>query len=136
MYEYSAVVRRIIDGDSIVVDVDMGRGIWVLKARHRLVGCNARALADPGGAEARANLLELIPEGTRVTLRSYKPYKYGGSDEAAEYMCDITAGPFLPPGVGSLVAHLIATGWAALWDGHGPAPQPPWPRPEEGGPLI
>ncbi len=130
MYEYSAVVRRIIDGDSIVVDVDMGRGIWVLKARHRLVGCNARALSEPGGAEARANLLELIPEGTRVTLRSFKPYKYGGSDEAAEYMCDII-GPFSSPRTGSLVTH-----WAALWDGHGPAPQPPWPRPEAVGPLI
>src|SRR6266498_152027 len=70
MYEYAAVIRRVIDGDSIVVDVDMGRGIWVLKARHRLVGCNARKLSDPGGVQARANLLELIPEGTQVTLRS------------------------------------------------------------------
>lgn len=129
MYEYAAVVRRIVDGDTIIVDLDMGRGIWVLKARHRLLGCNARKLTDPGGAEARQHLHDLIPEDSPITLRSFKPYKYGGSDQAAEYMADVTAGPFLPAGVASLVAHLIETQWAAPWDGRGPAPQPPWPRP-------
>ena len=128
MYEYRSIVKRVIDGDSLVVDEDMGRGIWVLNARHRLIGLNARALTEPGGPEAKQNLELLIPVGTRVLLRSYKPYKYGGSDEAAEYMCDIIEGPYLPVGVTSLSAFLVQQGWAAAWDGKGPAPVAPWPR--------
>lgn len=118
MYEYSAAIVRVIDGDTIVVDLDMGRRLWVRDAKHRLAGCNAREAKMPGGAEATANLRTLLPAGELVRLRSLKPYKYGD-----EYMADIT----LPDGR-ALVPLLIADGWASPWTGRGPAPLPPWPR--------
>lgn len=97
----------------------MGRHIWERNAKHRLNGCNSRALTEPGGTEARDNLAALLPVGAIVTLKSLKPYKYGD-----EYMCDI----ILPDGR-DLVPLLIAEGWSAPWNGLGPKPIPPWPRP-------
>jgi endonuclease YncB( thermonuclease family) len=118
LYTYAATIVRVIDGDSIVCDLDLGRHLWVRDAKHRLNGCNARALAQPGGPEARDNLAALLPVGAVVTLKSLKPYKYGD-----EYMADIT----LPDGR-DLVPLLIADGWAVGWNGLGPKPVPPWPR--------
>jgi len=118
MYTYAATITRIIDADSLVVDLDMGRHLWVRDAKHRLNGCNARANTDPGGVEARDNLAVLLPVGAVVTLHSLKPYKYGD-----EYMADIT----LPDGR-DLVPLLIAEQWAAPWNGRGAKPVPPWPR--------
>jgi endonuclease YncB( thermonuclease family) len=118
IYTYAATIVRIIDADSIVVDLDMGRHIWVRDAKHRLNGCNAREHTEPGGPEARDNLAALLPVGAVVTLKSLKPYKYGD-----EYMADIT----LPDGR-DLVPLLIADGWAVGWSGLGPKPVPPWPR--------
>lgn len=119
MYTYAATIRRIIDADSLVVDLDMGRHLWVRDAKHRLNGCNAREHTDPGGVAARDNLATLLPVGSVVTLQSLKAYKYGD-----EYMADIT----LPDGR-DLVSLLIAEHWLAPWDGTGPKPVPPWPRP-------
>tara|TARA_R110002126_G_scaffold280581_1_gene428078 strand:- start:3 stop:449 length:447 start_codon:yes stop_codon:yes gene_type:complete len=38
MYEYKAVIVRVIDGDTVDVDVDLGFGIWMKKERVRLYG--------------------------------------------------------------------------------------------------
>ena len=38
MYEYKAVVDRVIDGDTVDVDIDLGFGVWLRKQRVRLVG--------------------------------------------------------------------------------------------------
>lgn len=119
IYTYLATVTAVHDGDTFTVSLDLGRHIWVLAAKHRLNGCNARELAQPGGPEAHANLAALLPIGAVVTLRSLKPYKYGD-----EYMADIT----LPDGR-DLVSLLIADNWLAPWDGTGSKPVPPWPRP-------
>lgn len=121
LYTYRAVMARVVDGDTVIVDLDLGRGLWLRKAKHRLAGCNARESDDPGGPEARDNLAALLPVGSTVTLRSLKPYKYGD-----EYMAEIV----LPDGR-ELVPLLIAEHWAAPWDGRGERPLPPWPRPED-----
>jgi endonuclease YncB( thermonuclease family) len=124
MYEYSAIIRNVHDGDSITVDLDQGLGTWKHGLALRLYGCNAQELGQPGGGEARDNLAALLPVGTRVTVRSYKADrdlsqdKYGGRYDAA-----VT----LPDGR-DLVALLIAQQWVAAWDGKGSRPVPPWPR--------
>ena len=38
MYEYKAVVDRVIDGDTVDVDIDLGFGMWMHKERIRLHG--------------------------------------------------------------------------------------------------
>ena len=35
MFTYSAIVRKVIDGDTIDVDIDLGFGVWLNKQRLR-----------------------------------------------------------------------------------------------------
>jgi hypothetical protein len=81
-YTYSASVVRVIDGDTVVLDVDLGFGIWLRSQSFRLTGCNAIERSKPGGKEAKANLIELLPVGTAVLLRSIADDKYGGRYDA------------------------------------------------------
>jgi endonuclease YncB( thermonuclease family) len=117
-YTYAARVIRVIDGDTIVADVDLGFNMWVREQSFRLVGLNAREHTQPGGREAAAHLSEILLVSTLVRLTSVKPDKFGGRYDAV-----IT----LPDG-SDLATVLITTGWAAAWDGSGTKPLPPWPR--------
>lgn len=38
MYEYKAKVLKVIDGDTVDVDIDLGFGIWMMDERVRLMG--------------------------------------------------------------------------------------------------
>ena len=38
MYEYRAKIVRIIDGDTVDVDIDLGFGIWMKNERVRIMG--------------------------------------------------------------------------------------------------
>lgn len=125
-YRYVATVTAVHDGDTITADVDLGFGVWVRAQVFRLLGLNARELADPGGPEARDNLAGLLLPPTlmpAVTLTSLKPDKYGGRWLAVITLADGR----------DLTSLLIATGWAAPWNGKGTKPVPPWPIPEPGG---
>lgn len=117
-YRYEAVITAVHDGDTITADISLGFGVWMRAQVFRLLGCNARELADLGGPEARLNLAALLLAGPAVTLTSVKPDKYGG-----RWLAVVT----LPDGV-DLVARLVAEQWAAAWNGRGEKPVPPWPR--------
>lgn len=41
MYTYKAAVTRIIDGDTIIVDIDLGFGVWLREQSVRLAKINA-----------------------------------------------------------------------------------------------
>ena len=41
MYHYKAVLVRVIDGDTIDVDIDLGFDVWLKKQRVRLAGIDA-----------------------------------------------------------------------------------------------
>ena len=38
MYEYRCKVLRIVDGDTVDVDIDLGFGIWMQRERIRVMG--------------------------------------------------------------------------------------------------
>jgi endonuclease YncB( thermonuclease family) len=118
-YTYNAVVHRVIDGDTIVANVDLGFGMWRMAQTFRLLGINAREHNQVGGKEATAHLEALLPHGTPVLLRSVKADKYGNRFDAT---VQLTVGT-------DLSSILIQTQWAAAWDGHGERPLPEWPRP-------
>lgn len=77
MYQYRAVARRVIDGDTAEFDVDLGFGVWQ-RAICRLRGINTPELSKPGGKDARAALLSLILGKTLevVTVKD-RTEKYG-----------------------------------------------------------
>lgn len=120
-YAFGAIVRRVIDGDTLEVDSDHGRGIWLHGQVYRLIG-NAREKSEPGGPDAMGNLAQLF--GMPLLLRSLKPGKDFPADRwGGRWLARITV-----PG-GDLAELLIRSGWMAPWDGHGPKPLPEWPRP-------
>ena len=38
MHEYKCKILRVVDGDTVDVDIDLGFGIWMHKERVRLLG--------------------------------------------------------------------------------------------------
>ena len=38
MYEYRCKILKVIDGDTVDVDIDLGFGVWMHKERVRLFG--------------------------------------------------------------------------------------------------
>jgi endonuclease YncB( thermonuclease family) len=126
--QLNAIVVEVHDGDTFTAEADMS---WLYGDRYvkvgvdvRILGMNAREIkpVQPGGPEAQANLSTLIL-GKPVVLTAMKPDKYGGRIDAVVTYIG-------PAGVGSdLASDLIADHWAAVWNGKGPKPLPPWPRP-------
>ena len=66
MYEYKAELDRVVDGDTVDVDIDLGFGIWLKKERVRVMGIDTpeSRTSDPVekvfGKAASARLKELI----------------------------------------------------------------------------
>jgi micrococcal nuclease len=70
-YTYNAIVRRIVDGDTIDVDIDMGFRAWRMRERLRLDSINAPETRGPSrddGLAAKKFLSELIPEGSQIVI--------------------------------------------------------------------
>jgi endonuclease YncB( thermonuclease family) len=121
-YIYNATVLGVHDGDTIEVDCDFGFYLHHAPTSVRLLGCNAREIASPGGKEAQANLASLLPVGAMVLLQTAKPDKYAPRWDAQVTYLTATGA------VHDLVTDLITDGWAAAWNGSGVKPVPPWPR--------
>ena len=117
-HQYVATVVRVVDGDTVILDVDLGFGIWLRKQSFRLLGVNARERATEGGAAAAAHLASVLTVGTILSVTSVKDDKYGGRYNAHLTLADGR----------NLTQYLIQTGWAAAWNGSGAKPLPPWPR--------
>lgn len=75
-YTYKALLVRVIDGDSIEVDVDLGFKITA-RMPVRFAHINAPELNQPGGKEAKLHLTALL-ESLDLRIITYKPKdKYG-----------------------------------------------------------
>ena len=80
-YVYKVDLVRIIDGDTVVVDVDLGLGTWVKNQYLRLWGINTPELRGRGrsaGLRAKARLADML-EGRELRVRTLKDKtgKYG-----------------------------------------------------------
>jgi micrococcal nuclease len=68
MYHYKAKLVRVIDGDTIDVDIDLGFDVWLKRQRIRLAGIDAPESRTRNKAEkvlglaAKARLTELCSE--------------------------------------------------------------------------
>ncbi len=79
MYRYAATVVRIVDGDTIYFDVDLGFFIR-MTINVRLNGINAPEIRGPereAGLKAKAFVSDAVPPGTMVIVDTYKAEKYG-----------------------------------------------------------
>ena len=85
MYEYSCKIVRVVDGDTVDVDIDLGFGVWMHKQRIRMYGIDTpesrtRDLEEKKfGLMAKEIVKKWVPEGSTQTLitRKDKSGKYG-----------------------------------------------------------
>jgi micrococcal nuclease len=116
IYEYRAKVSRIVDGDTVWLDVDLGFNVRV-KQEFRLEGINTPEVVGAqkiAGLAAKAELERLLQNNIRVV--STKTEKYG------RYLATLYVTP--EPGGQEINVneHLIAHGFAKPYTGEGPKP--------------
>lgn len=78
MFTYSATVERIVDGDTIDLNVDLGFRVYH-RDRFRLLGIDTPERGQAGWAEATAALTRMIPPGSSLIIKTATPLrdKYG-----------------------------------------------------------
>ena len=76
MYEYSCKIVKVIDGDTVDVDIDLGFELWLKKQRIRLYGVDTpesrtRDLVEKKyGLAAKAFVQKFLPVGSKQVLRT------------------------------------------------------------------
>ena len=85
MYRYQATVVRVVDGDTLYLDVDLGFFIR-MKIDVRLKGLNTPEIRGPereAGLKSKAFVEAALPPGALVVVDTYKAEKYG------RYLADV-----------------------------------------------
>jgi micrococcal nuclease len=77
-----ATVKRIVDGDTFVADLDLGWGVWRLEvtgavSRIRVLGVQAPERGDPRWAEGKAFLETMLPVGSVCWVESMALDSFG-----------------------------------------------------------
>lgn len=76
MYEYVCKLSRVVDGDTVIIDVDLGFTVHV-NVGFRLLGINAPevvGVTHKDGLAAKQHLSTLLGQGT-IVVKSLKPLK-------------------------------------------------------------
>ena len=83
MYEYNCKIVRVIDGDSIIIDIDLGFSHWIHGESIRLYGvdtpeCRTRdAEEKAAGLLAKAFVEDALHVGGTYTLSTKEKGKFG-----------------------------------------------------------
>tara|TARA_R110000787_G_scaffold149669_1_gene263630 strand:- start:940 stop:1356 length:417 start_codon:yes stop_codon:yes gene_type:complete len=83
MYEYYCEVTKIIDGDTLDVEIDLGFATKLTKQRIRMLGIDTpesrtRDLEEKSrGLLSKKFLINLCPLGSKIRLRSHGKGKFG-----------------------------------------------------------
>lgn len=105
MYQYRATFVRAIDGDTAVLDVDLGFNVWLKNIHFRFFGIDAPERGQLGWAEARSYVQKFFDLNKTVVINCYGQDKYG------RWLADI-----LDPVVGtSLNQQLVKSGLAVVY---------------------
>lgn len=76
MYSYMAKVVRWIDGDTVILKVDLGFRMSFTDA-FRLMGIDTPERGEEGWAEAKMEAERLAPVGSSAVVWTHKSDKYG-----------------------------------------------------------
>lgn len=76
MYQYKAVIKKVIDGDTVDVDIDLGFNVWLNNQRIRLYGIDTPESRTSDKVEkvfgnlAKSKILEFCPVGANIILQT------------------------------------------------------------------
>lgn len=118
MYEYKSIVKKIVDADTIDVEIDLG---FKMKTEQRLRLARIDAWEVRGeervkGLKAKEFVLNVIPVGTVVKVRTEKTGKYG------RYIAEVVYMPphyvdWVPGEMCNLSDELLEAGHATVYEG-------------------
>ena len=76
MYQYKATIIKVIDGDTVDVDIDLGFEVWLKNQRIRLYGIDTPESRTSDKVEkvfgnlAKSKVLEFCPVGSDIILQT------------------------------------------------------------------
>lgn len=76
MYQYKAIITKVIDGDTVDVDIDLGFEVWLKNQRIRLYGIDTPESRTSDKVEkvfgllAKNKILEFCPIGSEIILQT------------------------------------------------------------------
>ena len=118
MYEYRCKIRRVVDGDTVDIDIDLGFGVWLHKERVRIYGIDTPESRTRDKEEkvfgklAGAYLTKHIKEAKRVTIKTeYEDAKGKFGRVLGQVWCD---------GV-NINAKMVSEGYAVAYHGQNKA---------------
>lgn len=87
MYEYKAKLLKVVDGDTVDVDIDLGFGVWLRNERVRIMGIDTpesrtrNKIEKLFGLAAKKRLKELLTKD--IVLKTFKGR--GGEDAKGKF---------------------------------------------------
>lgn len=87
MYEYRCTIIKVVDGDTVDLDIDLGFDIILRNQRIRVNGIDtpesrtSDKVEKKFGLASKAKVLELLPEGSQQILRTFKDRDGGDTRE-------------------------------------------------------
>ena len=78
MYKYKAKIIRVVDGDTVDVDIDLGFGVWMRKERVRILGIDTPESRTSDKVEkvygnlAKEFVKDFLPVGSVQILQTEK----------------------------------------------------------------
>ena len=85
-YLFAAWLERVVDGDTLIAQVELGLGV-VLRQRLRLRGVDAAELGTAAGAQAHRSLTRRLANARRLVLATH------GTDRFDRYVADVLFTP-------------------------------------------
>lgn len=76
MYQYRCKILKVVDGDTVDVDIDLGFGMWMHKERVRMMGIDtpesrtSDKVEKQFGLASKNRLKELLPVGSSQVLKT------------------------------------------------------------------
>ena len=79
MYQYRAKILKVVDGDTVEIDIDLGFNVILSRQKIRLAGIDTPESRTSNleekarGLLSKKKLSEKLPVGSSVTIETFKP---------------------------------------------------------------
>lgn len=115
MYEYKAIINKVVDGDTVDVDIDLGFGIWKRGDRVRIIGIDtpesrtSDKVEKVFGLASKERLKELL--GKEAILKTFIDNGVDATEKFGRILGDFIIGQT------TVAKTLIAEGYAVAYEG-------------------
>lgn len=111
MYQYKAVVLKVVDGDTLHLNVDLGLDVWI-KIKVRMAGINAPEMSTDEGKKSKAFLETKLPVGTNLVISTVKDRK----EKYGRYLAYIFLDDSTKDNLKSINNLLVESGFAKVYE--------------------